>query len=247
MPTIIQISHAVFVTTAFLSILTGYQYFKYRTPIAYWGGALLLVLAVELLSYSTQLVAPLVSLNYVGYVLQVISFYFLTILWLFLILEISNFSKPLNLRLIFIPFCLPAIFLTIMLTAAQGAFSTNHSAELIGSLRQLPDLIGAYGSFLLTFLFSVGLISIQFLLRLYLLPNRYNQKLALPMLLGTLFVVILSGLDQAGFALLKPVSSTQMGLAVISIFYFYMTVVWRFGGILPISRENVFEGMNDLF
>ena len=164
--------------------------------MARWGGALLLCVAVELLSFSVQLVASSVSPNFLGYVLQVISFYFLTILWLLFIFEISDFSKRLNLRFIFTIFCLPAVFLTILLTSAQGQFSNNPGIEIIGSLGQLPGLIGPYGSFLLAFLISIGVISILFLLRLYLLPNRYNQKLALPMLFGTIFILLLSVLKK---------------------------------------------------
>ena len=245
MATITLLSHAVFIVASFLSILSGYQYFKYRTPMARWGGTLQLFLAVDLISYSIQLVTATVSLNHFGYSLQMISFYFVTILWLVFILEISDLPKRLNLHLIFFIFCLPAIFLTILLSTAQGDFSSNQSFAIIGSLRLLPIVIGSYGSFLLTFLFSIGLISILFLLRLFLLPNQYNQKLALPMLLGTIFLISLSSLEYAGFNPTQPISFTQMGLAVISFFYFYITVIWQFGGILPISRESVFDGMND--
>jgi PAS domain S-box-containing protein len=213
--------------------------------MARWGGALLLCLAIELLSFSVQLVASPVSPNFLGYVLQVISFNFLTILWLLFIFEISDFSKRLNLHLILIILCLPAVFLTILLSTAQGQFSNNPGIEMIGSLSQLPSLIGPYGSFLLAFLISIGILSILFLFRLYRLPNRYNQKLALPMLFGTIFIMLLCGAESVGVNPIKPVPMTQMGLAMISIAYFYITVVWRFGGILPISRESVFEGMND--
>ncbi|MDR3577554.1 MAG: histidine kinase dimerization/phosphoacceptor domain -containing protein [Anaerolineaceae bacterium] len=245
MPILNQTTHVLFILASFLSIVSGNKYFQYRTPMARWGGLFSLCLALELLSFSFQFLAGFSSFGSFWYFIQTLSFYCLPVFWLLLNIEITGLSQRVKPRIILLILCMPAAVLLIKLLQVLPRLTFSTVSLWIASYNRLPEIIGSFGIFIISIFYATGLLSILFLLRLWLNTNSTTRKLVSPMLLGTVLIVVLNILDQNGFNPYTPVNLIQIGLAGASYFYFFVVVIWRFGGILPISRESVFEGMHD--
>ena len=211
-----------------------------------WGGIYLICLAVELISFSIQIIAGSAFDQPFWYILQVISFYFLALFWLLFVSEIIGAWKRVKLQIILPVFCMMAAVLIIMLSRwALDPMRIIYGADFTGSLIILPQILGIYGIFFHIVFYGMGIVSILLLIKLLPNSNFKNQRLIIPMLIGTSFIILMDILDRSGFNLFKPVSMIQIGLAIMGISFFFVTIVWRVGGILPISRESVFEGMLD--
>jgi two-component sensor histidine kinase/PAS domain-containing protein len=241
-----QISQTFFLLVSFLSILAGYKYFQYRTPITRWGGLFLFCLAIELSCFSNQMGVDNQLLSPLCFTLQVISYYFLTLFWLLFISEIIGLGKRANLLTIMPILSIPAIIqVFLMIKWVLDPVKIQSIIEFNGSLSLLPQILGGYGLFILMAIYGMRILSIIFLTFFTLKANSYHKNLIVLMLFGTIIVLLMDILDWSGFYLIPSVQMTQLGLASMGVVLFFVTVVWRFGGILPISRESVFEEMHD--
>lgn len=246
MPIIYHISQTLFLITSFLSILAGIKYFQYRTPISRWGGLFLFCLAIELTCFSNQLGADIHLFSPLWFSVQVVSYYFLTLFWLLFICEIIGLGKRVNLLIILTILSIPAIIQQFLFFKwVFDPMKIQSVIEFDGSLSLIPQILGGYGLFILVTIYGMRILSIIFLMYLSLKADSYNKKLIVLMLFGTIFVLLMDIFDWSGFYLIPSVYMTQLSLALMGIVLFIVTVVWRFGGILPISRESVFEGMHD--
>jgi PAS domain S-box-containing protein len=78
-----------------------------------------------------------------------------------------------------------------------------------------------------------------------LTTNSEPKLITIPTLFGTLFIVLIGVLEHAGINPFMPVYTVQLGLAVISLLFFYIAIGLNFGGILPLGRDSVFEVIHD--
>lgn len=241
MPIIDQASHTILMFASILAVLSGLRYFQYRTPMARWGGLFLFSLAVEIFCYSFHIVGLEPStLNYWG-VFQFTSFLLLPIFWFLFNAEIAGLTRRMNLPAAIILFSILSLALAGLLLARAMTAETGGP----DSFFRLPAIIGAWGSFFIFVYYSMAVLSTGILFRLCAKANAASRRLAVPMLLGTLLLILLSALDHAGFSPFAPYQLAQVGLAAGGVLFFLAAIVWQFGGILPISRESVFEGTHD--
>lgn len=236
----------LFLIASFFSTVTGYQYFRYRTPVAKVGAAFLLLLALELSSYSMLWIAGPFAGIYFWYFLQLVSFYLMLALWFFFILQLVTSVKIIHQIVIFGITCIPAFILAILLVTKYFSreFSISGSIE-IGSVFGLFPLIGNFGIFMIYFFYVIGFFALLVILRFILTGKPEPKLITLPMLFGTLSIVLIGAMEHAGINPFMPVYTVQLGLAVISLLFFYIAIGLKFGGILPLGRDGVFEVIHD--
>ena len=246
MPVYNQFIHTLFLLASFVSIFTGYRYYRYRTPIGKVGGIFLFLLGFELFNYSMVWVSGSTSGVYFWYFLQLICFYLVIPVWLFFVLQLMSAIKISLQIIIFGITCIPASILTILLVLRYMSweFSIPGSLE-IGSVFGLVPVIGPVGVLIIYSFYAIGSLSFLVILRFILTANSEPKLITMPMLLGTLAIILVGGMEHAGFSPFKPVYSVQLGLVVMSFLFFYIVIGLSFGGLVPIGRDSVIEVMHD--
>jgi hypothetical protein len=136
----------LFLIASFFSTVTGYQYFRYRTPVAKVGAAFLFLLALELSSYSMIWIADPSAGAYFWYFLQLVCFYLLAVVWLFFILQLMTSVKTAHQIVIFSTMCIPVLILAIFLATKYFRQDFSHPGSIdIGSVFGLVPIIGPVG------------------------------------------------------------------------------------------------------
>ncbi len=242
----ILIGHAVTVLAAFLAIVSGLQYFKYRTPTTRWAGLFLFCLAGELLCFAVQMMKDPSSPVSVLYAFQVIFFFSFSVFWSLFIIYMAGYSKKTNIWIIVSIFLVSAIVMILLQDEPLiGKRSIHPFFGFRESFFNLPVMLGQAGRYFIALFYSIGAVCSIFLFRFLLYSESKFKNLLFPMFLGTLFFYGLAILEHSGVDPYKPYHLTQLGLILLSFAIYFIAVIWRFGGILPISRESVFEGLHD--
>lgn len=242
----LQIGHTFLVIAGFLAIISGFQYLKYRTPTTRWAGIFLFCLSGELFSFAVQLMKDPASLSPVWYFLQVGFFFLFSLFWSIFVIYMAGFPRRTNLWIIGSMILVSAIILVLLKevpSIVKGSVSSLPGYS--GSFFNLSKIIGQPGRYLIALFYSIGFVSIGSLLGYLLFSETTFRKFLFPMFFGTLFFYGVSILEHSGFDPFHPFYLTQLGLILISFVIFIIAVIWRFDGILPISRESVFEGVDD--
>jgi two-component sensor histidine kinase/PAS domain-containing protein len=242
----IQIGHAFVVLAAFLAVISGMQYLKYRTPITRCAGLFLFCLAGELFSFSFLLIKDPTTSVLFWQIMQAIFFFSFVVFWSMFIIGMAGFSKKANWWIVISIFCTSAIAILVF----QGEPLPVHSpfgllTNMPPSFFNLPEALGQPGRYVVGLFYGIGTVCSIFLLR-YLLNSEVKfRNLILPLFIGNIFFYAVSIFEHVGIDPFLPFHLTQLALIFLSCLIFLFAVVWRFGGILPISRESVFEGLHD--
>ena len=239
--------HTLFVIIAILAAVAGRQYLKYRTTIATIGAFVLFALTIELFCYALQWSILPVALQYYIFSIQIIAFLLLSIFFEFFGYHIDSQDIGKNIWIYLLIVSVPVIFLGVRLFFGSAAFSPENMITYPPrSPLDLEIFIGPWNIFIRLFYFSVCSAAVYASLRIIILDkDPLSRFLSMPMLIGILFIMILSLLEILEIQPFWPISLIQIGLAIISLVFFYYAVISRFGGIPPIGREIVFDVIQD--
>lgn len=242
-----ELLHVFFLIAALVGVTTGFLYLRYRTSIAQWGAGLLLAVSANLACYSMIWIADSLAGKITWLIAQAIYFYIIPGIWLFFISKFQPNSQLYSKPLFVIPFFLPALaFPFLVLQQIRGlefsVFLLNSSFTALN----LQPLLGEWAIFYWVFFLVVILIASFLAMKLSItVKDRESRSLLHPITAASIFVIPISVLDMLNIPGIGQISITQIGLALLCFVFFVYVRIYRFGGIIPIGRENVFEVMRE--
>jgi len=247
MPDLQRFFTPLFLIAAFIVASAGVSLLiRHRTPLAGWGAALMLAIALDLASYYLVLTNPAPGAVQFWFRILVVTYSFLVGAWLLFILVFSGHSTWVNWRTALLIGAVPVIMGGLVLARpGMNPLWISQGRETLGSLMVLTREMGWFGQLFIAYTFGIGFLSMSLLIQMLPNTNAHFRVATLVLFAGSLAIVVLGLLEATDNNPFAPIATLQVGYAFASLLAFLFVFWLGAGGILPIARVTVFEHVQD--
>ena len=237
----------LFLTAALIASCAGiFMFMRYKTLLAAWGGAFLLAVGFDLLSYTLVLTSGTDELRQLYYRVYIFSFLCLLMVWLRFISIFSGHKHWINWRSTLLGGVIPALLMVSLLGHPNLDLNWgSQGRQTIGTLILLTRELGWIGTLFNFYATAIGILSLVLLAQMLPNTNRYFRALTLALFFGELFILLAVLFDATSTNPFAPISNIQLGYTFSSLLAFWFAFGLDAGGIIPIARTTVFEYIQD--
>lgn len=237
----------LFLIAAFLVGSAGISLLiRYQTPLARWGGILMLSISIDLVSYFLVITSATPDAFRFNFRMLVITYSLLIVSWTFFIFVFCGHRQWINLRTAVLVGIIPIVMAGLVLTHPEiDPLWIRQGRETFGSLMVLTREFGWFGNLFIVYTFGIGFLSMGLLIQLLPTTNSHFRWMAIILFAGSLTIVFTGLLEVTDRNPFVPIASIQLGYAMSSILAFLFVFGLRAGGMLPIARNAAFEHIQD--